>query len=500
MTTIPPSHLVPRSLRVGAAALLLIGTQASADGAPIAPLAPYSDAQVTQRQKPALPDIVPQEPSLRQVWARTLAYDATIFGMASVLQYRQMHAQALDPDQAGFTGFNAFAHGRDLAGPGYKPFRTPNADTLYSNAWLDLSGGPIIIDVPPTSGRYYTLNFLDMYASASNISTRTHGNDGGRYLIIPPGWDGAVPPGMTPFHVATPFMWILLRIVVDDAADIERATALQDRFLISPAGNAFVSRHDRSQFPKPAPGDPLEFFRILDFVIRTNGYAASEQALVARYRGIGIAAERGFDEVASDPAIREGLIEGHAEAVRLLDSSKRQRTGWSGGWGYIRDVGRYGSNYLLRASVNTLGTGSNVRDENAAFASFSDVSGAPLDGAVGRYLLKLKPPPARYFWSITLYDGATQELHPNELRRYLINDRTKGVRVDADGTIPIYIQAAAPSGRAAQNWLPSPCGRFYLVIRAQGPSQELIDGAWSPAPVEPVGGNQTPPAEGFCKG
>lgn len=487
MTAIPPG--VGRCIRVGSGALLLAAAaQLPAAGTGgIAPLAPYEEAEITQRQVPALADIVPEDPSLRRTWARALAYDATLFGTASVLQYRQMHAQAVDPGQAAYTGFNAFAHGRELAGPGYKPFKTPNTDTLYSNAWLDLSQGPVILDVPPTSGRYYTVNFLDMYADATNISTRTHGNEGGRYLIVPSGWDGAIPADVTPFYVATPFMWVLLRIVVDDdKADIQQATALQDLFQVLPVGKAFSGRYEPTQFPSPAGDDAVDFFRILDFIIRTNGFAESEEALVARYRGIGIAAERSFEKIVSDSAILDGLREGYADATKLLGSSRRQRTGWSGGWGYIRDVGRYGFNYLLRSSVNTLGTGSNVRDENAAFASFSDVAGAPLDGGTGRYLLRLRPPPARYFWSLTLYDGSTQELHPNPLRRYVINDRTKGIRRDADGTIPIYIQPDRPAGDAAQNWLPAPCGRFYLVIRAQGPSRELIEGAWTPAPVERV--------------
>jgi hypothetical protein len=81
-------------------------------------------------------------------------------------------------------------HQRELATPNFSAFKTPNVDTLYSNAWLDLTKGPALIDIPPIRDRYSTLNFQDMYANPTNLSSRTVGPDGGRFLTVPPHRDG----------------------------------------------------------------------------------------------------------------------------------------------------------------------------------------------------------------------------------------------------------------------------------------------------------------------
>ncbi len=121
-----------------------------------------------------------------------LATDATIYGLPSVFQYAQLYEQAVDVSSASYTGFNRFLHQRDIATPEFAAFKTPNVDTLYSNAWLDLSGGPAIIEVPPIEDRYYTLQFVDMYGNSTNLSSRTVGPGGGRFFVATTTWDGDV--------------------------------------------------------------------------------------------------------------------------------------------------------------------------------------------------------------------------------------------------------------------------------------------------------------------
>lgn len=444
----------------------------------------YSTDAVTQFQQPRLPDVVPGDPVARRKWAQALAFDATVYGTASVLQYVQLHQQAVDAKAPGYTGFNRFAHGRELAAPGYQAFKSPNADTLYSNAWLDLRPGPVLFTVPDTQGRYYTANFIDMYANASNIGARTFGTRAGRYLIATADWQGKVPAGAKLFRVSTPHAWILLRILATDKADIARATALQDRFQLAPLAKVAPAPLD---YPPPDADTALGFFRILDFVLRTNGYPASEQSLVARYRGIGIAGAAAFADAAKDPEIRAGLEAGFAEAQQVIKASLSQGGRMVNGWRETGDKGRYGANFLYRSVITTLGTGSNVSDESTSFTTFADASGQPLDGATGQYRLVLSPPPpVRFFWSVTVYDARTKELHPNPIGRYLINDRTPGLAYRPDGSVVINLQTGAPTGPAAANWLPVPPGPFYLGLRAYGPTPEVTEGKWAPNPVERV--------------
>lgn len=470
------------TVAVAACAIGVLADRAHASDSPAAKV--YSTEQVTQLQGPRLPDVVPADPTTRHRWAEALGFDAVIYGTASVLQYVQMYDQAVNPAASGYTGFNRFAHGRELAGPGYKPFKSPNADTLYSNAWLDLSNGPVLFTVPDTDRRYYTANFIDMYANATNIGARTHGTRGGRYLVAPANWQGEVPPGVELFRVSTPYVWVLLRILVSDPSEVSKVTPLQDGFQITPVtGEGGSSK--RPDFPPPDARTSVGFFRILDFVLRTNGYPRQEEALVARYRGIGIGGSRPFAEVVTDEATLAGLASGFAEANKVINSSLSQGGRMVNGWRESGDKGRYGANYLYRSVITTLGTGSNVSDESTSFTTFSDSTGKPLDGSRGSFRLVLNPPPpAKFFWSVTVYDARTKELHPNPIKRYLVSDRTRGLVRGPNGEVIITLQTSKPGKRGAGNWLPVPSGPFYLGLRAYGPDPVVLDGKWEPAAVE----------------
>jgi hypothetical protein len=444
----------------------------------------YNPLLADQFPYPRSHDIVPADPALRQAWARHLAYDAAIYGTAAVLQYRQMYDQAINRSNPAFVGFNRFAHDRSLAGPGYKPFKSPNADTLYSNAYLDLRNGPLLLDVPDTAGRYYTVNFLDMFGNGTNISARTHGTKGGRFLIATTDWKGQVPPGATLFRVASPYMWILMRILVSDPRDVGIANALQDRFVL---GETMPHRPPTHAYPNGTDTSAIGFLRILDFVLRNNGHPQREDALVYRFQRIGISGPEPFDKVIADSAIRAGVDAGVAEAQKLIQASMTQIGRQIGSWRHSDDSARFGYNYLFRSAITTLGAGGNVDEENYAFTTFLDGSGARLDGSkAGYYELTLDPPPpARFFWSVTVYDARTRELHPNPLQRYLINDRTPGLVRGRDGSVTIRLQATRPQGSTG-NWLPIPPGPFYVAIRSQGPKPEIIEGRWAPPPIRPL--------------
>jgi hypothetical protein len=166
--------------------------------------------------------------------------------------------------------------------------KTPNVDTLYSNAWLDLSGGPVVVDVPPIPDRYYTLQVVDMYGNSTNLSSRTIGSGGGRFFVATTTWDGDLPADAAMFRVATPYMWILMRILVKaPGVDETVVQALQDLVTITP----LVERHDVT-FPavtfEHVQTEAIPFWQALDWTIRNNGHPIQEEGYVQRFRSIGI--------------------------------------------------------------------------------------------------------------------------------------------------------------------------------------------------------------------
>lgn len=437
----------------------------------------YLSERITQFSPTLRPDILPRDNNARTAFARSLAMDATIFGLPAVLQYREMYRQAIDRSSTRYVGFNQFLHDRDLAGPGYSAFKSPNSDTLYSNAWLDLSHGPVLIEIPDVPLRYYTLQFLDMYANASNIGTRTFGSKAGRYLVAAARWEGPVPTDTVLFRVATPYAWILMRVFAQNAEEVTLARSIQDSVRIHPPEPGAES----SSFPHLDDLHPTDFFRALDHAIRTNGAPDQEDALLYRFRSIGIGQAEPFDDARLDPALRAGLEAGFADAMQII-ASARSQLGLPSGTGWTKvDKARYGFNYLSRAVTNYVGLGANVEEENYSFNTFADADGVALDGAAGKYTLEIAPPPVDAFWSLTLYDARNFELHPNPLNRYLINDRQMPGDVQSGQTWKVVIQHERPADDA--NWLPAPAGAFYLVFRAYLPRAEMITGAWRPAPV-----------------
>lgn len=459
-------------------ALVATGLLALAASPAQAGLHVYDAGEADQFLDSLAPYIVPEDDAARAIYIENLAFDAAIFGRVAILTYNQIHDQAINQTSDEYVGFNRFAHGRTLAEPGYKPFKTPNADTLYSNAYLDLRDGPVLLTVPPTNGRYYTVNFLDLFGNATNISARTHGTDGGRYLIAPAGWDGDVPKGAQLFRVTQPVMWILMRIEAENPGVVPEVNRLQDRFVIE-AQRQTATR----EYPAKADvTDAAASLSVIDWVVRNAGVRQSEVALVSRFEPLGIGGAIGVADVLANDVSRAAADIGFANADMVLSRTVAQNgTPIEGHWREPSDIGRYGYNYLYRASVNSLGTGANVRLENFAFTTFQDASGDMLDGAHHDYTMRMpSPPPADFFWSVTVYEMSTQELFPNAGKKYLVSDNTQGLEIAGDGSITIRFARDA----SGPNAIPIPEGPFYLALRAQGPRKELRDGTWRPAPLQ----------------
>ncbi|WP_280181998.1 DUF1254 domain-containing protein [Nocardia farcinica] len=447
-------------------------------GSAVAVYDPASAEQLTASQRF---DVVPSQARAREKLARALTMQAVVYGLPSVYQYASMCAQCAPAENGSNWKLGEFAHGRAIAGPGYQAFRVPNVDTLYSNAWLDLTDGPVCIELPDFGGRYYTLNFLDAYSNASNISARTHPGLR-RFLVATPGWNGPVPAGFTLFRVATPLMWILMRIQVFDADDLPEVHRLQDS----------VTLHRPGDTRRPWPVVTQEqvevsaeaFLTALDTSLRVNGVPIRDAAYVGQFRTLGVGSHRG-GPVRSDAAIRRGAEAGFRDAMELLAQSRPLLGRPIGtGWTQVLDKGAHGDNFLARAVMNFVGLGANVVEENCSYNTYVDAHGAALDGSAGAtYRIEMSvPPPAEAFWSITVYEADTGWLHDAPGARHSVGTATN-IAHRRDDPWFITIGASAPAN--SDVWLPCPPKRFFLVLRIYQPGVDALTGRWTPPPVLP---------------
>lgn len=381
---------------------------------------------------------------------------------------------------------NVFVHARELLGSGRSRVVTPNNDTLYVNAWLDLRRGPLVIEVPDTAGRYYVLGLLDFYTNPfGSIGLRCTGTGAGRYVITPPGWESELPAGLPVIEAPTPWVWIIGRILVDGPDDLRAVHQLQDGFHVRPALGTqnLPERFDPGPQFDPTCPDAKQFLAVVNRALAENPPPPREHAKLARFAAVGLVPgthEPSPEQVALiDTALRACL-------ARWQDAGVAQTR--ASGWQYMPLLGTsFGDDYLLRALVALKYIGALDSLEAYYPMAYHDGQGHTLDGRQ-RYRLRFAPgalPPAQAFWSLTLYDTRDCMLVPNAIQRFAIGDRTPGLQHDGDGGLTLYLQHDEPAApQAYANWLPAPAGTFYLCLRAYLPTADFLEGRYELPAIE----------------
>jgi hypothetical protein len=393
---------------------------------------------------------------------------------------------------------NAFIHARKLLGAGGSRVVTPNHDTLYSNAWLDLARGPVVIRVPDTGDRYYVLGFLDFWTNPfAHVGRRTTGTRERTFLVTGPRWRGEVPDGMTRIASPTDAVWIIGRIMVEGPEDLPAVHALQDRFEMAPLdawrrGEALAPEVVDAGLDPKAPRDAARFAQVVGRALRENPPPDDERALLADFARLGLDGDLAGDLPRLPAGLAEAAI-GRALATvdALLDAPQAgDAPGERGGWSAPMRLGEsFGRDWHRRALVARRYIGALASAEAIYPMAHVDAEGRPLSGA-HRYTIRFPAggePPVDCFWSLTMYDSRDCMLVPNPIERYRIGDRSRGLRRDADGGLTIRLQHASPGGADEANWLPAPEGPFYLCLRAYQPRAELLDGRWRPPDIVRVG-------------
>ncbi|MFM6950429.1 MAG: DUF1254 domain-containing protein [Novosphingobium sp.] len=358
--------------------------------------------------------------------------------------------------------------------------RAANADTLYLNAWIDLSKGPVLLDVPAFGTRYYTLAFMDLYARPYHLGTRTNGGKARRYALVGPS-GGTVPEGYEPFTLPTDTAWMLGRVLATNTADLIKARALSAAIRMSGAAGPPVTAAEPMR-----PFDSLRYFELLNMALKHVPAKPGEAALMAQFDQAGFGPGKQFDPARLSTSEALGL----GCAVRIGPKVLAQRgfrpARVQNGWMWSGAMADPGDDYLLRAEV-ARGGYVNAPEESIYPAAITDNRGEMLDGhrLYRVRFTKNQLPPVDAFWSLTAYDRASSQLVANAPKRYNIGDRTQGLRYDADGSLSLYLSAARPpSGQS--NWLPVPPGPFHVVLRMYLPRPEALNGSYTLPPIERI--------------
>ena len=403
-----------------------------------------------------------------------------------------------EPTPGGIGGpMNSFANVGAFPSADMKVVVRPNFDTLYSSGWLDLTKEPMVVSVPDTGGRYYLLPMLDMWTDVfASPGWRTTGTEAGNFLVTPPGWSGTVPDGFTEIKAPTPYVWIIGRTKTDGPADYDSVHKIQEGYKITPLSEwgkepvAPEVKIDPSIDMKTPPKKQVDtmpagpFFAYAADLLKLHPPHITDEPIIAQLKRIGFEVGTSFDLDKADPAVKKGLASAPEDAQKLMAWKVPTLARIANYWSMNTDtMGVYGNYYLKRAIVTQLGLGANLPGDAIYPLNLADDTGKPLDGA-SNYTLhfdKDQIPPARAFWSITLYDNDGFQV-ANSLNRFAVSSWMP-FHYNPDGSLDLYFQNESPGADKEANWLPAPKGPYNLTMRLYAPKSEALTGRWSPPPV-----------------
>ena len=401
-----------------------------------------------------------------------------------------------------------FAKLRQYPDASFNTVTAPNADTLYTITFFDVSKEPWVISIPDLKGRYALFPMLDGWTDVFQVpGKRTTGTGAQKFAITGPGWSGTLPTGVTEYKSPTGMVWLLGRIYCTGTPDDYKTVhAIQDAMTVVP-----LSSFGKPYTPAPGTVDPsidmktavreqvnamdgASYFKLFAELLKTNPPNADDAPMVAKLAKIGIVPGQDFDATKLDPAVAAGIAKAPKPAQDKIPAWMKEGivagdSKLENGWMFTTKTGLYGTNYLQRALITWIGLGAN-RPQDAIYPTSEGPDIAAKYNGANKYVLhfdKGQMPPVDGFWSVTMYN-AQYFFVANPLNRYNVSQRNKFI-TNADGSTDIYIQADSPGKAKEANWLPSPKDDFVLMMRLYWPKEKdptILNGSWKIPGVKKV--------------
>jgi len=447
------------------------------------------------------------ELSTDELNARTIqrrAVEAVIWAMPGV-NYEIMY-QAMVKTTRG--AYNQIVYWSGL--PSWKnQTLTPNPDAIYFMPFFNTKEvGPIVLEIPPANDDGSITGNVDEAWQTPIEDVGSAGVDkgkGGKYLILPPGYNDKIPDGYIPMPSETYGGFALLRSILKDGstAGIAKAVEYGKRIKLYPLSQAasrpattFVDAID-VEFDSTIPYD-IRFFESLDRIVQMEPWLERDKAMIDQLKSIGIEKGKPFKP---DPKTRELLNAAAKEAHAWIDA--KYGTILAANHFFEDKRWAFPASPAVGQGMMTLFANPDAYpvDERGVTYSFGfvgikhpgggqyylmaieDKDGQPFDGA-GTYRLSVPPKvPITQYWSVTVYDRVTHALIRNQTRASRSSQNPE-LKTNADGSVDIYFGAVPPAGKES-NWIPTSAdGQFEVLVRLYGPEKSLFEKKWQLPDVE----------------
>lgn len=427
------------------------------------------------------------------------AIDTYIYGYSLVtMEYTRRVMTNVSKSDGKFAPMGEFAHLRAFPSPQDKEVTAPNADTLYSLAWLDVSAQPYVLSIPSSQDRYFLMPMLSGWTDVFQVpGKRTTGNGAQTYLITNASWKGEVPSDMVHYTSPTALVWILGRTYsTGTPEDLAIVHKFQDNLKLVPLASWSksytppVGKVDKTVNMKTPPRAQVNalsgqtYFTLLATLLKNNPPVAADSKMVKKMEMLGLTPGKDFDFNAQSEDVKKALTQASSKGLQKIMAHRAKAGKIVNGWVYAKETGDYKTDYLQRSFITYFGLGANLEEDAIYPSADIDAKGVMLNGA-NKYVLHFKTvPPVDGFWSLTMYD-AEYFFTENSLKRYNLNSRHK-FNFNKDGSLDLYFQKESPGADKEANWLPAPGGNFNLMLRTYWPEKEMLTGKWVAPAVQKV--------------
>ena len=384
-------------------------------------------------------------------------------------------------------------------------FLTANTESVYAMAWLNLKNGPVVVEGPPNS-----LGLVDDFWFHYVTDLGNAGPDkgkGGKYLFLPPDYQGPIPDGYHVFKSPTYGNQFGTRGFLVNGDPKPAVDSIKQHLRIYPLAQAakppatnFINVSGKS-FNTIHAMD-FSYFEEVNEVIQEEPAAAIDPETLGLLASIGIVKGKPFAPDARMKAIlTEAAAVGNATARTLAYRSRIQEarlypdSAWEtpfigGSYEFLSEGARLldarsffffvATGITPAMSIKMVGAGSQYA------VAFADSKNQRLDGGK-TYRLRLPPNiPIKDFWSLVLYDNQTRSMLQTDQQFPSIGSQKKGVAINPDTSVDVYFGPKAPSGKEA-NWVQTSSGKgWFVILRLYGALEPFFDKTWKPGEIQEV--------------